>query len=91
MNPFPLSIAEYGDGAVMVTVRDPEEGERRRVIREFRDQVLTELPPGVDDVVSGLESLLVEFDPLRTSVEQVAFALGALGRVERDPDAATPP
>lgn len=82
MPAFPLAIAEYGDGAVMVTVRSADEAERRRLIGEFRDRVLVDLPPGVEDIVSGLESLLVEFDPLSTSVEQVAFVLGALGRAE---------
>lgn len=82
MSAFPLAIAEYGDGAVMVTVRSPEGAERRHLIGEFRARVLTELPPGVDDVVSGLESLLVEFDPLATTSEQVSFALGALGRAD---------
>lgn len=82
MSAFPLAIAEYGDGAVMVTVRSPEETERRHLIGEFRERVLTELPPGVDDVVSGLESLLVEFDPLVTTSEQVSFALGALGKAD---------
>lgn len=91
MNAFPLSIAEYGDGAVMVTVHGPQEAERRRMISQFRDQILADLPPGVDDVVSGLESLLVEFDALRTSPEQVSYALGALGRAEREPGSRTRP
>lgn len=82
MSAYPLAIAEFGDGAVMVTVRDPDEAERRRLIGEFRERVLSELPPGVDDVVSGLESLLVEFDPLATTSEQVSYALGALGRAD---------
>lgn len=91
MAAFPLAIAEYGDGAVMVTVRSHNEGERRRLIGEFRARVLAELPPGVEDIVSGLESLLVEFDPLATSVEQVAFTLGALGRIEDAGDAGRRP
>ncbi|WP_312173026.1 carboxyltransferase domain-containing protein [Microbacterium sp.] len=82
MSAFPLSIAEYGDGAVMVTVRSPEETERRHLIGELRERVLTDLPPGVEDIVSGLESLLVEFDPLVTTSEQVSFALGALGKAD---------
>lgn len=81
MDAFPLSISDYGDGALMVHVGAPDESERRQLIRRFRERVLAEPPPGVDDVVSGLESLLVEFDPLRTTAEQVAFALGALARV----------
>ncbi len=81
MSAFPLAIAEYGDGAVMVTVRSHEEAERRRIIGEFRERVLADLPPGVEDVVSGLESLLFEFDPISTTSEQVAFTLGALGRI----------
>lgn len=82
MSALPLAIAEFGDGAVMVTVRDPDDAARRRLIAEFREQVLSELPPGVDDVVSGVESLLVEFDPLATTSEQVSYALGALGRAD---------
>lgn len=82
MSGFPLTIAEYGDAAVMVTVRTADEAERRRVIAAFRERVLSEVPPGVDDVVSGLESLLVEFDPLVTTSEQVSFSLGALGKAE---------
>lgn len=89
MSALPLAIAEYGDGAVMVTVRSPDETERRRLIGELRERVLTELPPGVDDVVSGLESLLVEFDPLVTTSEQVSFALGALGALSRADIAST--
>jgi inhibitor of KinA len=81
MPAFPLAITEFGDGAVMVTVRSSEESVRRQLIDEFRERVLAEVPPGVDDVVSGLESLLVEFDPLATTSEQVSFALGALGRI----------
>lgn len=91
MSAFPLSIAEYGDGAVMVTVRDPAAEERRRLIGAFRERVLADVPPGVDDVVSGLESLLVEFDPLRTSAEQISYALGVLGSADRERAAGTAP
>lgn len=87
MSAFPLAIAEYGDGAVMVTVRSPHESDRRRLITEFRDRVLADIPPGVEDVVAGLESLLVEFDPLSMTSEQVSFALGALGRITEAPAA----
>lgn len=82
MSSLPLVIDEYGDAAVMVTVRNPDEAERRRIIGEFRDRVLVELPPGVDDIVSGLESLLVEFDPIVTTSEQVTYALGAIGEAD---------
>lgn len=81
MTAYPLAIREFGDSAVMVTVREADEDARRRLIAEFRDRVLAEIPPGVEDAVSGLESLLVEYDPLQTTAEQVSFALGALGRI----------
>ncbi|MFC6354596.1 5-oxoprolinase subunit B family protein [Luethyella okanaganae] len=77
MSAYTLSLANYGDSAVMLTVAHPDEAIRRRTIREFRTLLLEDLPPGVDDVVSGLESLLVEFDPLLTSQEQLAYALSA--------------
>lgn len=80
MSAFPLAIAEFGDGAVMVTIAATDPSVRGQTIRHFRDVLVSELPPGVEDVVSGLESLLVEFDPLQTSSEQIAFALRVLAR-----------
>ena len=80
----PLAIAEYGDAAIMVTAQGGAERDRRLRIREFRERMLADLPPGVEDVVSGLESLLVEFDPLRTTSEQVAYVLGVLSRAAPD-------
>lgn len=77
-----LTIADYGEAAVMVTVEDPDERVRQRTASAFRARLLEEPPPGFEDVVSGLESLLVEFDPLRTTSEQVAYALGLISRAE---------
>lgn len=83
-------VEEYGDSAVMVTVASGDPGRRQRRIVELRDAVLRRRPPGVTDVVSGLESLLIEFDPLvsgpdhlRHAVELIAELPGAADARER--------
>lgn len=79
MSRSPFTVADYGEAAVMVGSTDPDPAARQAQMRDFRERILQNPPPGFDDVVSGLESLLVEFDPLRTTPEQVAYALELLG------------
>ncbi|MFC8371281.1 MULTISPECIES: allophanate hydrolase subunit 1 [unclassified Streptomyces] len=69
-----VTVEPFGDSAVMVTIPHPEQTIRRAAIVAFRDRFLAHRPPGVLDVVSGLESLLVEFDPLRTALPHVEYA-----------------
>ncbi|MFC8086957.1 allophanate hydrolase subunit 1 [Streptomyces sp. NPDC057340] len=69
-----LTVEPFGDSAVMVTIPHPEQATRRAAIVAFRDRFLAHRPPGVLDVVSGLESLLIEFDPLRTDLPHVEYA-----------------
>jgi KipI family sensor histidine kinase inhibitor len=76
--PTELLVESYGDAAVMVSVSHDDPAERRRRIGEFRDTLLARRPPGVIDVVSGLESLLIEFDQLETATEHVEFAVRLL-------------
>jgi KipI family sensor histidine kinase inhibitor len=73
-----LIVESYGDAAVMVSVSHADPAARRRRIGEFRDTLLARRPPGVIDVVSGLESLLIEFDQLATATEHVEFAVRLL-------------
>ncbi|WP_284748233.1 5-oxoprolinase subunit B family protein [Amycolatopsis sp. RTGN1] len=72
--PSPITVEPYGDSAVMVTIPHDDQAVRRAAIVVFRDRFLARRPPGVLDVVSGLESLLVEFDPLETSAQHVEYA-----------------
>lgn len=74
--PHPLTVAvePFGDSAVMVTIPEADTARRRADIIDFRERLLARRPHGVLDVVSGLESLLVEFDPIDTSPEHVAYA-----------------
>lgn len=74
-------IEEYGDCAVMITIRSADAELRRRRIVEVRDAFAAARPPGVTDLVSGLESLLVEYDPLLTAPDQLRHSLSLLGRV----------
>ncbi|MGA5500154.1 5-oxoprolinase subunit B family protein [Streptomyces umbrinus] len=75
-----IAVEPFGDSAVMVTVPHAEQTVRRSAIVAFRDRFLAHRPHGVLDVVSGLESLLIEFDPLRTAPEHVEYAVRLLAR-----------
>lgn len=76
-----VSIEQYGDAAVMVTIADPDALRRAEDVVALRDRVLARRPFGVTDVVSGLESLLVEFDPLITASEHVEYAVRLLAEL----------
>ncbi len=69
-----VAVESFGDSAVMVTIPRGDASRRRADIIDFRDRLLARRPHGVIDVVSGLESLLVEFDPLDTAPEHIAYA-----------------
>ncbi len=80
---FPaVTVEPFGDSAVMVTVPHPDPAVRRTAIVAFRERFLARRPPGVLDVISGLESLLVEYDPLATAPQHVEYAIRLLaGRI----------
>jgi KipI family sensor histidine kinase inhibitor len=71
-------LHEYGDSAVMITVRSADADLRRRRIVEIRDGFVAHRPHGVTDLVSGLESLLVEYDPLLTAPADLRHTLRRL-------------
>ncbi|MGW1712252.1 5-oxoprolinase subunit B family protein [Streptomyces sp. NPDC002156] len=73
-----VSVEPFGDSAVMVTVPHPDPVIRRTAIVAFRERFLAHRPPGVLDVVSGLESLLVEYDPLATAPRHIEYAIRLL-------------
>lgn len=75
-----LTVEPYGDSAVMVTIPHADQAIRRAGIVAFRDRFLAHRPHGVLDVVSGLESLLIEFDPLRTALQHVEYAARLVAR-----------
>lgn len=70
-----IDVREYGDSAVMITVRSTDAELRRQRIAEIRDALATHRPHGVTDFVSGLESLLVEYDLLLTDPARIRHAL----------------
>lgn len=82
-----VTVEPYGDSAVMVSIPAADAAARRREIVAFRGRLLARRPHGVVDVVSGLESLLVSFDPLVTSFEHVEYAARLLAQLP-DPDGA---
>ena len=80
----PPVLADYGDSAVMVTVDSADPERRRRRIVQLRDAFLAHRPHGVTDVVSGLESMLIEFDPLVTAPEHLLPILELVDEVASD-------
>lgn len=72
--PVAITVEPFGDSAVMATIAHPDPAIRRAGIIRFRDRFLARRPHGVLDVVSGLESLLIEFDPLATAPEHIEYA-----------------
>jgi len=74
-------VEPFGDSAVMVTIPADDPRRRRESIVDFRDRLLGRRPYGVTDVVSGLESLLVEFDPLETSPGHIEYAAQLLAQL----------
>jgi inhibitor of KinA len=69
-----ITVEPFGDSAVMVTIPHTDQAIRSAQIVAFRDRFLAHRPHGVLDVVSGLESLLIEFDPLQTAFQHVEYA-----------------
>ncbi|MEV7084445.1 carboxyltransferase domain-containing protein [Streptomyces sp. NPDC093085] len=69
-----VTVEPFGDSAVMVTIPHPDQAARRAGIVAFRDRFLAFRPYGVLDVVSGLESLLIAYDPVRTELRHVEYA-----------------
>ncbi|MFJ2114925.1 carboxyltransferase domain-containing protein, partial [Streptomyces sp. NPDC087850] len=75
-----IAVEPFGDSAVMVTLPHADQALRTSGIVAFRDRFLAHRPHGVLDVVSGLESLLIEFDPLQTALQHVEYAARLLAR-----------
>ncbi|MEV2211635.1 carboxyltransferase domain-containing protein [Streptomyces sp. NPDC050997] len=80
-----VTVEPFGDSAVMVTIPHTDQAVRRSGIVAFRDRFLAHRPHGVLDVVSGLESLLIEFDPLRTALQHVEHTARLLARWAPEP------
>jgi KipI family sensor histidine kinase inhibitor len=74
-------VVEYGDSAIMVTVDSPDADLRQRRVVELRDAFTSHRPPGVTDVVSGLESFLVEYDPIRTGPDQLIHSISLISEL----------
>lgn len=68
-------VTPYGDSAVLLTPTSGDTAERRRAARRIRSTLARRRPRGVVDLVAGLESLLVEYNPLQVSQEALAETL----------------
>ncbi|HKU12594.1 MAG TPA: carboxyltransferase domain-containing protein, partial [Sinomonas sp.] len=68
-------MTPYGDSAVLLSPTASGTAERRQAAARIRTAVAQHRPRGVVDLVAGLESLLVEFDPLQVSQNGIADTL----------------
>ncbi|MFP5020755.1 carboxyltransferase domain-containing protein [Pseudonocardia phyllosphaerae] len=84
-----VSVRPYGDAAVMVEPSDPDPAARRTTVRRLRELLLSRRPVGVLDIVAGLESLLIGFDPLMTGPEHMGWAVRLLAETGHDTIAPT--
>lgn len=82
-------VHEYGDSAVMISIRSADPEFRRQRIVEVRDALAAHRPKGVTDFVSGLESLLIEYDPLTTDPTRLQHALSSITGNEGMTEAST--
>jgi KipI family sensor histidine kinase inhibitor len=78
-----VTVEEYGDSAVLVSIDAPAPDVRQSEIAAFRQSLLGHRPVGVTEVVAGLESVLVEFDPLETRFEHIAYACRLVAQLPR--------
>lgn len=79
----------FGDSALMLRIADGDAEARRAGARRLRDILLDVRPYGVLNLVSGAESLLVEFDCLAVSHGQLAqtirLAVAGMGLQDTGP------
>ncbi|WP_082072104.1 carboxyltransferase domain-containing protein [Pseudarthrobacter chlorophenolicus] len=79
----------FGDSALMLRIADEDAEARRAGARRLRDILLDVRPYGVLNLVSGAESLLVEFDCLAVSHGQLAqtirLAVAGMGLQDAGP------
>ena len=71
-HPPELEAEPFGDSALMLRVKNDDADFRRAAGSRLRDVLLEVRPYGVLDIVAGVESLLVEFDCLAVTHEQLA-------------------
>jgi inhibitor of KinA len=64
-----VTTTPFGDAAVMIA--GPPGTDARSTVRAVGRLLESRPPHGVTDLVAGLDSLLVRFDPLRTTAESV--------------------
>jgi KipI family sensor histidine kinase inhibitor len=74
-SPQQFSVTPYGDSAVLLTPTSTDPAERRLAATRLRAAVAHHRPRGVVDLAAGLESLLVEFDPLQVSHDSLEDTL----------------
>ncbi|QOT17359.1 allophanate hydrolase subunit 1 [Paenarthrobacter sp. YJN-5] len=79
-----IKAVPFGDSALMISLASGTVEERQAGSRRLREILLEVRPYGLQDVVAGVDSLLVEFDCLAVGHEQLAqtIRLAASGRFQ---------
>lgn len=67
-----IKAVPYGDSALMISLANVTAEERQAGSRRLRDILWEVRPYGLVDIVAGIDSLLVEFDCLQVSHEQLS-------------------
>ncbi|MFK0007957.1 carboxyltransferase domain-containing protein [Paenarthrobacter sp. NPDC090520] len=81
-----IKAVPFGDSALMVSVASGTVEERQAGSRRIREILLDVRPHGLQDVVAGVDSILVEFDCLAVGHAQLAqtIRLAAAGRFHQE-------
>ncbi|MFI2564096.1 allophanate hydrolase subunit 1 [Paenarthrobacter sp. NPDC018779] len=81
-----IKAVPFGDSALMVSVASGTAEERQAGSRRIREILLDVRPHGLQDVVAGVDSILVEFDCLAVGHAQLAqtIRLAAAGRFQQE-------
>ncbi|QSZ54032.1 carboxyltransferase domain-containing protein [Paenarthrobacter sp. AT5] len=79
-----IKAVPFGDSALMISLASGTVEERQAGSRRLREILLDVRPYGLQDVVAGVDSLLVEFDCLAVGHEQLeqTIRLAAAGRFQ---------
>lgn len=81
-----IKAVPFGDSALMISLASGTVEERQAGSRRLREILLDVRPYGLQDVVAGVDSLLVEFDCLAVGHEQLAqtIRLASAGRFQEN-------
>lgn len=85
--PDAVTFEPYGDSAVMISFDAPEATLRRAAAARCHVALVANRPPVVTEIVAGLESQLVRYDPQATTHEHLVHDVTLILALPQDEDA----